>query len=66
MSCESEWRGTHHDEDDIEVFVMSLDKGFIIPNHLPLVHHMELIKSGVVSPSGSEGRSGGIIEAMRV
>jgi len=67
VSCESsEWWETYHDEGDIEVFVAFLNKGSIIPNHLPLVHHIEAIETGVVRPSGLEGCSGGVIETTLV
>jgi len=45
---------------------VSLDEGFIIPSRLPLVYRIEFVETDVFSPSGLEGRSGGIIEAMFV
>ena len=61
MRYESEG-GAHHDENEIEPFVMPLDKSFITSSSLTLIHRPESLGD----LSELEGRSGGILETKFV
>ena len=75
MGCESETKRmlgpqqTHHDEDNIEFSVVSLNESFVVSSGLPLVHCIESNKD-VANLGGLDGHSGehgeGRVDGMAV